>query len=109
MKKKLVREIMIIAFVFLFVIISRMWLYHLLFSFGMGIWAMIKLYPLIFRYAQDPQNLTFERFIPEPKRRILELLFEARRKDTILVLMWWASGSLIAFLIYKLLGLTLIS
>lgn len=109
MNKRLVRELLVLLLILLFVMVARMWLYNLLFSIGMGVWAMIKLFPLIFRFAQNPENLTVDKFIPEPRRQMFDLLFASTRKDTFLVLIWWSSGILIAVLIYKLLTLILIS
>ena len=111
MHNNLVRNAIIFSIVVLYVIAARNGLVNALFSIWVGAWAMGKLFKPFFGPHQGFEDLTVDKFIPHYPywTRILGLLFESTRKQTFFVLIWWASGVVVALVTYKLLEVLLIS
>ena len=108
MHNQYVRNWVIFSIVFLYVIVAKDGLINALFSNWVGAWVMARIYKHLFNSANDSENLTLDKFIPD--RFIwLDLLSESTRKQTSLVIVWWSAGILAALLAYNLLKILFIS
>ena len=108
MHNKYVRNSLILLIVLLYVITAKHRLINALFSIWVGAWAMSKLFKPLFGPHQGFENLTANDFIPY-RARLVDLLFESKRKQTFFMLIWWTSGIVVALATYKLLEAWLIS
>src|SRR5215213_8601717 len=108
MYNNLIRNGVIFLIVSLYVVSAKNELVNALFSIWVGTWVMAKLFKYLFNSAHNSANFSWYEFIPQ--RLIgIGLLFETTRKQSFLMLAWWSSGILAAFLTYELLKILLIS
>ena len=90
-------------------IFAKMESLNFIFSVGVGIWTMIKLYKLLFKPAEDFTNITIDRYVPNIHTLIAGLLTGDARKQTLLILIWWILGIATVIATCKLLNVLLIS
>jgi|SoiMethySBSTD1v2_1073268.scaffolds.fasta_scaffold962414_2 hypothetical protein len=107
MHNNLVRNRVIFLIVLSYVISAKNGLVNILFSIGVGAWMMAGIFKYLFNSADNSANLSVNEFIPH-RFMWVGLLLESTRKQTFLILAWWFSGILAAFLTFELLKVLLL-
>jgi hypothetical protein len=107
MHNNLVRNGVIFLIVLLYVISAKNGLINAIFSIWAGTWVIARIFKYLFNSVDDSANLSLYEFTPQ-RLMWVGLLFESTRKQTFLILAWWSSGILAAFLTYELLKTLLI-